>query len=409
MLGTHSHGGFGKVTHEVSTRWLALGIDVRIIAVDHRGDPIRGPLAGRIWPASMLGGSHGDRATHTAIDGTFWRTLDSEDEWKPDAVFVIEDMTGLLARMGGALTQTWGDLPVYHYCPIEGDNLVPDWKAVWSLVQPVAMSEYGANQIEALTGSRPPMIYHGVDTETFRPASITDPLIVDGKRLTSKAGCKVAFGLDPNRELILRSDAVVPRKFYDRFITAMVMVLEQAPNADVLIHGQPIRDGVDLIQELRRTPEWSHGRIRFTNLHDTFRGLSNEGVAALMNAADVYVSTTGGEGFGLNLAESLACEVPVVVTDWAADAEVVGPGGILVPPLTDTYGEAVRYHSQFGMDWAVPDATGFVEPVLSLLRKPSRRRALGEAGRRHVVRSFSWDTAAAQFVSLFEESHAVAA
>jgi glycosyltransferase involved in cell wall biosynthesis len=130
-------------------------------------------------------------------------------------------------------------------------------------------------------------------------------------------------------------------------------------------------------------------------------------MVALMNAADLYVSTTGGEGFGLNLAESLACEVPVVVTDWAADAEVVGPGGILVPPLTDSYGEPVRFHSTYGMDWAVPDPRGFVEPVLNLLAKPSKRRELGALGRSHVAR-FSWDTAAAEFLTLLEDRHELA-
>jgi glycosyltransferase involved in cell wall biosynthesis len=141
-----------------------------------------------------------------------------------------------------------------------------------------------------------------------------------------------------------------------------------------------------------------------TNAHDTWRGLPVEGLAALLNAADLYVSTTGGEGFGLTLAESLACEVPVVVTDWAAEREVVGPGGVLVPPLTDSYGEPVRYHSSYGMDWAVPDPRGFVKPIVDLLTHPSRRRALGRAGRHHVRRSFSWDEAAVSFLTLFEDA-----
>jgi glycosyltransferase involved in cell wall biosynthesis len=143
--------------------------------------------------------------------------------------------------------------------------------------------------------------------------------------------------------------------------------------------------------------------VKFTGAHDTFRGLSTDGLVALYNAADVYVSTTGGEGFGLTLAESLACETPVVVTDWAAEREVVGPGGVMVPPLRDSYGEVVRFHSSYGMDWALPDPKGFVKPVLDLLSRPSRRRAMGAEGRRHVMRSFSWDTAAAEFLTLFEE------
>jgi glycosyltransferase involved in cell wall biosynthesis len=405
FLGTWSHGGFGRVTAELGERFLARGIDLRIIAVDYRGEPLSGPLAGRVWPAELLGGSHGAN-TATAISGAFWQRFDRSDTWKPDAVLAIEDMTGLLARMGGEYGAEWQSLPVYHYCPIEGDNLVPDWRAVWNLVQPIAMSDYGARVIGAHIGRAVPRIYHGVDTETFRPVSIRDPLIVDGKRLGTKEACKAHFGMDPRRNVILRSDSLVQRKFYDKFLAAMIPVLEQSPDTDVIIHTVPINREQDMIQELKRLPEWAIGRIKLTGIHDTFRGLSSEGLAALTNAADLYVSTTGGEGFGLNLAEALACEVPVVVTDWAADAEVVGPGGILVPPLHDSYGEPVRFHSIYGMDWAMPDPRAFVEPILSLLRKPSRRRALGQAGREHVLRSFSWDTCADQFIARLEESDA---
>ena len=163
---------------------------------------------------------------------------------------------------------------------------------------------------------------------------------------------------------------------------------------------------LDLIQELLRIPDDLRDRFKSTNAHDTFQGYSTAELVVLLNAADLYVSTTGGEGFGLNLAEALACEVPVVCSDWAAESEVIGDGGVMIRPLTDTYGEPVRYHSNYGMDWAVPDPKAFVGPVLDLLDRPSRRRALGEAGRAHVMRSFSWDEAAASFLTLFEEPNA---
>ena len=69
--------------------------------------------------------------------------------------------------------------------------------------------------------------------------------------------------------------------------------------------------------------------------------------------------------------------------------------------IEDKYGDVVRYHSTYGMDWAVPDARGFVEPVQTLLAKPHRRRAMGDAGRTHVKRTFTWSTAADQFADLF--------
>src|SRR5206468_3134089 len=58
----------------------------------------------------------------------------------------------------------------------------------------------------------------------------------------------------------------------------------------------------------------------------------DEQLPAYYSLADVYVSPSLMEGFGLTLAEALACETPVVAADAGSVAEVVGPGGILVPP-----------------------------------------------------------------------------
>jgi glycosyltransferase involved in cell wall biosynthesis len=403
MLGHWSHTGFGVVTEAIASRLLSLGVDVRILALNHRGEPIKGPLAGRVWPLQTLRTYYGTNIPAASIDGSLWKQLDSEDDWKADQVLVVADMSGFLDYLGAINPQSpWMMVPVWHYCPIEGDNLPPAWRDVWKMFRPVAMSMYGAKVIGDFTGRPVPMLYHGVDTEAFRPASMADPIRFEGKRLSTKEACKASFGLDPNRKVILRSDRLVERKFYDRFVQAMVPILEADPDVDVLLHCRPIDSGLDLYQELVRMPEALHGRIKLTNAHDSFRGLPTEGLVALINAADLYVSTTGGEGFGLNLAESLACEVPVVVTGWAAEREVVAKGGVLVPPLTDSYGDPVRYHSTYGMDWAVPDARAFAAPVLELLARPSRRRQLGAAGRAHVIDSFSWDACASDFLALFE-------
>jgi len=415
VLGHLSDTGFGTVTRELGKRFVEAGVDLRIIAVNHRGEPVKGPLSGRVWPANMYGDPYGGDYSALAIEGSFWKRLDPSDEWKPDAVLVISDVTGLLSHMGRVnegIVQLWRSIPVYHYCPIEGDNLPPGWRELWNIVRPVAMSDYGQRVISSFLGRSVPRIYHGVDSETFRPVSFSDPAIVDGKRLQTKEACKAHFGMDPKRLLILRSDRNVVRKFYPQLIGLFGEIAQTRDDVDLLMHCRPDdMEGMDLIAEVMRLPEPIRNgqRLWFSGKHDTFVGLTQDGLRALYNAADLYVSTTGGEGFGLTLAESLACEVPVVCTDWAAESEVIGPGGVMVPPLEDKYGEPVRYHSKFGMDWATPDPKAFVEPVLTLLSKPSRRRALGSAGRSHVVRSFNWDIAAAQFVALFEEADAVAA
>lgn len=400
VFGHVSDTGFGTVTCNLAARFIAAGVDVRVIGVNHRGEPVRGPLAGHVWPAGIFGQPFGGDWSGQAIDGTAWTTLDPSDHWKPDKVLVISDVSGFLNHIGRH-AETWQKAEVYHYCPIEGDNLTPAWRTLWTQFSPVAMSDYGARVIGEHLGRSVPRIYHGVDTETFHPASPGKPIRFDGSVMRSQDDCKAKFGLE-GRKVLLRADRNVVRKNYDALFSAFVPIAQADPDVDLVLHCRPLDpEGIDLWQEMFRLPEDLRGRVKFTGAHDTFKGLPIEGLNALYNAADIYVSTTGGEGFGLTLAESLAAGTPVVSTGWAAEVEVIGPGGILIPPLHDSYGDPVRHHSGFGMDWAVPDPKAFVKPVLRLLANPKARRDLGDAGRLHVQRSFSWDVAASQFLDLF--------
>jgi len=89
------------------------------------------------------------------------------------------------------------------------------------------------------------------------------------------------------------------------------------------------------------------------------------------SSADVYVSPSLLEGFGLPLAEALACETPIVATNTGATAEVVGPGGIMVPP---------------------GDIIALAGAISDLLKDASLRHELGKRGREYIASNFSIQT-----------------
>src|SRR5690349_8646974 len=138
IFGDWSHTGFGVVTEELGKGLLALGADVRIIAGNHRGEPVRGPLAGCVWPRDVLR-QYVSHMEATAITGALWSRLDPSDEWMPDAILVIADVSGILNLIEQGAEPIWQKAPVFHYCPIEGDNLPPIWRQLWEIIaQPVA-------------------------------------------------------------------------------------------------------------------------------------------------------------------------------------------------------------------------------------------------------------------------------
>ena len=68
-----------------------------------------------------------------------------------------------------------------------------------------------------------------------------------------------------------------------------------------------------------------------------------EQLPSIFQAADVYITTSLGEGFGLPVLEAMACGTPVVSSNAGALPEVIGDAGILLHP-SDTKGYLAAIH-----------------------------------------------------------------
>jgi trehalose synthase len=106
-------------------------------------------------------------------------------------------------------------------------------------------------------------------------------------------------------------------------------------------------------------------------------------VNALQRRADVVVQKSLAEGFGLTVAEAMWKARPVVASRVGGIREqiVEGETGLLVEAR---------------------DTPAFAEAVLSLLREPSRARAMGESAHQAVRERFLGPRHLRQYVALFE-------
>ena len=392
MAGT----GFGTVTADLGRAMLKLGEDLRFLSLNETGGKLPEPFTSRTF---SLGHNDGWLHVPTTVDearemtermaGLFTGAA-FEDGWKPDAAIVLGDPVAI--KRSGIADYIPAGFPVFHYVPIEGVDLPPRWRDVlWSRLIPVAMTEFGADQIEAVTTVRPPMVYHGVDTAVFRPVLPISPLKLGGSILRSREDCRRFFGGDPSRTWLLRTDRHMPRKRYNAMIRSLVPVLARNPNVDLVIHCLTQDQGGDLRDTLSKYPAWVSGRVILTGLHDAYGGVPREVLVALYNAADLYV-TNCAEGFGLCIAEALACGTPAVGIDFSSVPEVIGPAGAVVP--------AVPFENEYDHLWAVADETAFAAAVEEMVAHPMRMVHLGQKGIDHVRRSFRWDHAARQFADL---------
>jgi glycosyltransferase involved in cell wall biosynthesis len=378
--------GFGRVTHSIGDRLVdEYGHDISVLAINHRGDH---------WP-TKLKLYRPNTLKQDDIFG-FSRVVEMLGKVEPDVVVMLNDPYVLLSYLFENNFDRERILlqyrPLITYLPVDGTNQPPTWSSVLTGVsKTVAMSKHGQSVFP-----KAELVYHGVDSKAFYPISDESPLTLsNGEVVKSKRDCKRAFGYDPDGFLVLRVDKNSGRKDFAATWKALVPVLKKYKDIQVHFHteGKNSQSGVDLGTLFTREED-VHTRFFLPDMFNTFDGWAEQDLCALYNAADIFVSTSRGEGFGLTIAESLACSVPVIAQNVSAIPEVVGEGGILVEPQRLITVPA-------GQDIWLSDVNAFSEAIEHLYLAGGTRRKLGAAGREHISK-FTWDFAASRFHEYIE-------
>jgi phosphatidylinositol alpha-mannosyltransferase len=123
----------------------------------------------------------------------------------------------------------------------------------------------------------------------------------------------------------------------------------------------------------------------------TFLGaVSDEDKAAMLASSDIYIAPhTGGESFGIVLAEAMAAGAPVLASELMAFRAVLDGGrlGVLVP---------------------VGDVDALATEAIALLDDPERRQAM-RAAASVGVRRYDWATVAEEILAVYEMAVAAGA
>lgn len=366
-----AHTGFAQATHAVTDRLVDRGFDVHILAANHRGD--YWPSKAKMYPANLIGmtAATGDPAGFGRITEMLGRVV-------PDVVVFMHDphlvMSMLLDNRFDPERVLWNGVkfgetlykpPIIAYLPIDGYDSPKSWDILSTRATRVSFSQFGVDT------AMPEATYAplGIDHSVYKPMNRTQ--------------AKRVMGYDPDRFLVLRVDKNSSRKDYPATWAALRPLLRKYPDIDVHFHCLPrVTDGYDLRSYLFNDGD-IRDRVNFSPNLGGFTGWSDEELAVLYSAADLYVSNSWAEGFGLGLLAALACGTPVVATDCSSIPEVVGPGGVLVPPSR-------RIASPMGQEQCLSDIAGFTEAIEQLYLHRKRRLELGKRGFEH-SQQFTWD------------------
>lgn len=400
IFGDQAGTGFGTVTRDLGTALLAQGEDVRFVSINEDDAPPTAEIGARTF---QVGAAYGylavpDDETEAAaflarldglISGETWAGHEL-GAWAPEAVIVLGDFHAV--RRMPEIFPSVRRVPTFHYVPVEGVDVPPAWAEFWKIVQPVAMSQFGVNEIKRATGIDAPLVYHGVDTSAFWPVSAARPIRLGDTVLRSREDCKRYFGGDPNGIWLFRADRHMPRKRYNALLRSLAPVLARHRDVFFLYHCRTADQGGNLNDTLSKYHPAIRARCLSTRFHDTYGGAPRDVLNALYNAADIYV-TVSAEGFGLTIAEALACGLPVVGPRYSAVPEVIGPAGITVP-------EGGLIDNEYDHMWWAVDERAFGKAVERLVENVAERRLLGAKGPYHVAQHFRWSDAARRFAEI---------
>jgi phosphatidyl-myo-inositol alpha-mannosyltransferase len=165
-----------------------------------------------------------------------------------------------------------------------------------------------------------------------------------------------------------------PRKGLSVLVDALPIISRFAPDVRVFIAGPGESD--EVIESI--DPQL---RSRFTFLGK----ISEQDKANFLASISLYIApNTGGESFGIILAEALAGGATVVASD--------------IPAF-----DSLLNHGQYGELFESESSTDLAKRVIDLLRDEKRRVEIGKAGKLH-AQQFDWKVVADQIFSIYEMS-----
>ncbi|MGO4153401.1 glycosyltransferase [Cupriavidus sp. YAF13] len=253
------------------------------------------------------------RKTPWSMASTLWQVRDFLHAWRPDVLHAHMVHANLFARALTRIARTPPVICTAHSYREGGRLRMLAYRLTdrWASLTTHVSADGRQGMIDA--GAAPPdrivVVPNGIEIDRFRPSP------------ELRLATRQSLGATEASTLILNVGRLVPEKAQHLLLDAFShLQSEEGLEARLLIAGEGSeRDALAAtIDRLGLA-----GRA-------TLLGMRRD-VAALLNAADLFVLSSDIEGMPLVIAEALACGCPVVSTDAPGVASLLGDAGQIVP------------------------------------------------------------------------------
>lgn len=152
-------------------------------------------------------------------------------------------------------------------------------------------------------------------------------------------------------------------------------------------------EGINTVEWLERYRQNHPEGPEFLHLTDH---LSESDMPALYNACDVLVHPYRAEGFAIPVAEAMACEKPVIITNYGACLDFCDASNAYLIPMQIQVFKDKKLDDYLTVDfphWAEPDYEALKALMLEVYHQPHAAQAKAKMARQTIIQKFTWEHA----------------
>lgn len=209
----------------------------------------------------------------------------------------------------------------------------------------------------------------GVNIHQFRPLREREP--------EEKTRIKLP------KDYIFMVSRIAKPKGHHLIIPAFAKVLKKFPDNHLVIGGGTPNPDQEEIEVINKTQQM----IKEYNLYEKVHlvgGIHHEELPPYFRKARQFILPAGYEPFGMTALEAMACRVPAIITQYSGIQQNLknNKDCLIVDPF---------------------DTEGFANAIITLLKDRQLAAKLSQAGYEMVVKKFSWEAIAKQFISFYKK------